>query len=391
MRTLTSGLITSGPDQYLIPPEALSYNLNLQYEIKPSWVLEVGYVGMRGERLATLQNFDVPLIATPDNPVNCGLPIMAAAGPQNAQGCVLTNTAANAAYRVPVVGYSPGGFQVFGNFGDSKYNSVQVTLRKRFSHGLQFQAAYTYGRTFTDVAGVELHSEGGAVNSNDPNNRSQQWGPADYTRPQRLVINYTYELPGFRGSNAFARQALTGWGLSGVTVVQDGLPMTLTDSNGGLAYGGAGSSRAQLCPGMTYGNLITPGSLESKLSNYFNLSAVADTTVTKGSPSCPFPTVGAFPTNGTTPASAGASGYGNTGRAILLGPGQFNWDVAIDKKTRVGGLREDATLEFRGELFNAFNHPQFSNPGTTVTAGYGVISSQSVASRIIQFALRYAF
>jgi hypothetical protein len=391
LRTLTSGLITSGPDEYLVPPESLSYNLNLQYEVKPSWVVEIGYVGVRGERLATEENFDVPELATPSNPVNCGLPIVAAAGPQNAQGCVLTNTAANAAYRVPVMGYSPGGFQVFGNFGDSEYNSVQATLRKRFSHGLQFQASYTYGRTFTDVAGVELHSEGGSVNSNDPNSRTQQWGPADYTRPQRLVINYTYELPNYHDGNGLAGRTLSGWGLSGVTVAQQGEPMTLTDPTGGLAYGGAGTSRAQLCPGMTYANLVTPGSLESKLSDYFNLSAVADTTVTKGLASCALPIVGAFAAAGTSPASAGATGFGNTGRAILLGPGQFNWDISINKKTRVGGLRESAMLEFRAEFFNAFNHSQFSNPGTTVTSGFGVISSTSVASRIIQFGLRYAF
>ena len=268
LRTLTSGLVTSGPDQYLVPPEALTYNLNVQYEIKPSLVLELGYVGLRGERLATLQNFDVPQLATPSNPVNCGLPIIAAAGPQNAQGCVLTNTSANATYRVPVVGYSPGGFQVFGNFGDSEYNSVQATLRKRFSHGLQFQAAYTYGRTFTDVAGVELHSEGGAVNSNDPNDRRQQWGPSDYTRPQRLVINYTYELPGYHANKGFEGRALSGWSVSGITVVQSGLPMTLTDTSGGLVYGGAGASRAQLCPGMTYGNLVNPGGIGSKLSSF---------------------------------------------------------------------------------------------------------------------------
>jgi hypothetical protein len=391
LRTLTSGLITSGPDQYLVPPEALSYNLNIQYQFKPSWVLELGYVGLRGERLATLQNMNVPLLATPSSPVNCGLPIIAAAGPQNSQGCVLTNTAGNTAYRVPLIGYSPGGFQVFGNFGDSKYNSMQVTLRKRFSRGFQFQAAYTYGRTFTDVAGVEQHSEGGSINSNYPLDHRQQWGPADFTRPQRLVVNYTYELPNYHTNTGFVGRALSGWGVAGVTTIQSGLPMTLTDSNGGLVYGGAGTSRAQICPGMTYANLVNPGSVESKLSSFFNLSAVADTAVTKGSAACPFPVEGAFAASGTTPASAGASGFGNTSRAFLLGPAQFNWDISIDKKTRIGGLREDATLEFRTEFFNALNTAQFTNPGTSVSAGYGVITSQSVASRIIQFALRYAF
>ena len=86
-----------------------------------------------------------------------------------------------------------------------------------------------------------------------------------------------------------------------------------------------------------------------------------------------------------------------SGLGIILGPGQFNWDISLIKTTKVGGLREDATLQFRTEFFNAFNHAQFSNPNAGNSssdisiANVGQITSTSVNPRLIQFALKYIF
>jgi hypothetical protein len=105
------------------------------------------------------------------------------------------------------------------------------------------------------------------------------------------------------------------------------------------------------------------------------------------------PIVGAFPSPGAgLPASPGATGYGDLGRGVMYGPGQFNFDTTVMKAFRVGGIHEDSTLQFRSEFFNIFNHSQFSNPATNVAAtSVGVISATSVAARIVQFALRYSF
>jgi hypothetical protein len=118
----------------------------------------------------------------------------------------------------------------------------------------------------------------------------------------------------------------------------------------------------------------------SRLDDYFNSTGVF----------CAPPIVGAGGGVG------GASGYGNSKRGALLGPGQFNWDIAFLKETKVGGIREAASLQFRAELFNAFNHPQFLNPGSTLANGepiasFGVITGTSVGPRIVQFALKYSF
>ena len=90
--------------------------------------------------------------------------------------------------------------------------------------------------------------------------------------------------------------------------------------------------------------------------------------------------------------SDGSTAYGTTGQSIMNGPGQFNTDFSLGKKTRVGGIREDAIVAFRMEFYNALNHTQFANPGTALdSATFGVITQQSVAPRLIQFALKYLF
>jgi hypothetical protein len=88
----------------------------------------------------------------------------------------------------------------------------------------------------------------------------------------------------------------------------------------------------------------------------------------------------------------GATGYGTAPQNIMNGPGQVNTDFSVGKRTRVGGIREDSELAFRVEFYNALNHPQFANPGTTFhTANFGVITGTSVAPRLIQFGLKYFF
>src|SRR5439155_24025289 len=125
----------------------------------------------------------------------------------------------------------------------------------------------------------------------------------------------------------------------------------------------------QLCHASIQAQVATSGGVEARLSNYFNAAAI-----------CAPPTIG----DGT--------GYGDTRRAAFRGPHQANFDLTLAKSTRVGGLSEAATLDFRAEFFNAFNHPQFQNPGGAVgTPSFGKIQATSVAPRLIQFGLKYVF
>jgi hypothetical protein len=274
---------------------------------------------------------------------------------------------ANAAQRVPILGFGPTGLTQVETYGFSAYNALQSVLRRRFHRGLELQVAYTWGKTMTDVP---RGSEGGGnSNSGDPNDRHQRWGPADFDRTHRFVLSYVWELPRAVAGKSLAEKLLNNWTLSGVTTFQTGNALTLTDARGGSIFAFASTSRATLCPGFTNADVPTSGGVESRLDNFFDAGAF-----------CPPPVIG----NGT--------GWGTLARGVVRGPGQHNFDLSLSKRITVGGLRENAQLDFRTEFFNAFNHPQFGAPGLAVgSASFGGISKTAVAPRLIQFALKYVF
>jgi hypothetical protein len=367
----SSNLSAPGLDENLTVPLTYEWNLNTQWEFLPRWVLELGYVGTHGIHQASTSSIsgtDGTAVAVPFN-------LAQLVGP----GCVscalsgvTTNSAAagNVNSRVPLLGVSSQVTELQTN-SNYKFNSLQATVRRQLTKGFQMQAAYTWSRAFNQSPqGVNTYPY--LVNT---------YGPATYYRPQRLVINYVWELPFGQHKGALGK-ITEGWALSGVTQIQDGQPLTITDSNGGRVFGAPRSlSTANYCPGVTSGNILSSGSLSSRVGNglnggsgYFNASA---------SLFCAMPTIGAIGGVG------GANGFGNAGFGIVLGPPQDNWDVSISKSTRI---REGQTLLFRGEFFNTFNHPQFDIPDTGANSGtWGQIIRTAVNPRVIQFAVKYAF
>jgi hypothetical protein len=383
--TQSSNITEAGEAPVILTPLIYSWNFNLQYEFLPKWVLELGYVGSHGIHQAeNLHLLNEPGLASASNPING----------------ITTNTVNNASLRVPYLGFGPGGMQYFDTIGDIKYNSLQVTVRKQLSYGLTFQAAYTWSRAFADFLGP------GGANSGDPNNMAQQYGLNTQYRPQRLVVNYNYTIP-TGGMKGVAKAALGGWSLSGVTTIQDGFPLIIADSRGGAIYGLAGSpatilSRAQMAPGATYADIASTGPMGARLGGASGGCGYFACTTTNGvNTYTAFTTI---PIVGATPgvAGTGGTGWGNSGIGAILGPGQLNFDVTLAKSTRVGGIHENAVLQFRAEFFNLFNHSQFGNPGTqgvgvapvanNIGAGnFGQITSLSVNPRLMQLALKYVF
>jgi hypothetical protein len=347
---------------YLVPVTYM-WNANVQYEFANQWVLELGYVGTRGVHQipdATLNQvlehqLNQPLIASASNQLDCGAPT----------GCITTNTSSNASLRVPYLGFAPSGVEVDQTIGDYKNNSLQATVRKTFSHGLSMEAAYTWSRGFTTASFINYNNTALPL----------AYGLMPYVRPQRLSINYSYDLP-FGKYEGVLGKLTNGWTVTGVTVVQDGLPLTITDSKGGTIYGGVQTSTAQYAPGMGSANVPSVGGDKQRLggvnggAGWFNKAAFT-----------PFVTTGA------------ATPYGDAGYSNVLGPGQFNWDISLIKTTKVGGINENATLVFRSEFFNAFNHEQFNTPVSVDVnnSSFGLINSSSVNPRLIQFALKYVF
>ena len=130
-----------------------------------------------------------------------------------------------------------------------------------------------------------------------------------------------------------------------------------------------------MCAAATHGSIPTSGSVRNRLggisggSGYFNRSAFCDA-----------PTGGIY---------GNGRGWGNSGRGIIRGPGQFNWDISIIKGVRI---RESHNFQFRTEFYNAFNTPQFGNPDSALrNASFGQITATSVGPRIIQFGFKYMF
>ncbi len=353
LRTPTSELGADIIAKNYDSPMTQQYNLDVQRQLTPSTVFDLAYVGTRGTRLLEGRNINEALLASAATPING----------------ITVNTVANASARVPYSGFSPGGLTRIESYGFSMYNSMQVSVRRQMSRGVLLQAAYTWGKVMTDVQGLGYNAtfEGGSGDSNNSNDRHQRWGPAAFDRTNRVALAYRWELPMLGQGNYMVRQAVNGWAVSGVTTIQSGDRLTITDSLGGSIYGSVSTSRAQLCPGIRNGQIETRGSLFSRLNNYFNSAAF-----------CP------------APALDGGTDYGNSSTGVVRGPYQNNTDLTVSRIFKLWS--ESRTLDVRGEFFNAFNHPQYNDPLVAYgTPGFGSIQSTSVAPRIIQLAAKIQF
>ena len=381
-RTMTSDLNINYLAEHWPTPTVQEYSLDVQYELASNMVAEVGYVGSHGRHLfQTNAQMNLAQLASTNNPVNGET----------------TNTTANALFRVPILGFDPQGLQEGANNGDSNYNSLQLMLRKQVSR-LTFQAAYTFSKALGTLhpnggeAGASVSPAGNvfdaSLNINNPLVSSTHYGPLEMNHPQRFTVSYNYQLPG--RTTGITGKLLGGWAVSGVTVVQGGMPITIIDSRGGSIYGAANNgpfadvSTATFAPGKGNADVATSGSVKNRLNHYFNNTAFT----------APLCIVGSSTTPSAANCSVSGAGtdYGNTAVGIVLSPGQFNWDISINKETKVGGLREGARVTFRADFFNAFNHPQFGEPANdTSFPNFGVITSASVSPRIVQFAVKYIF
>lgn len=235
----------------------------------------------------------------------------------------------------------------------SNYNGLSTRLEKRFSHGVSFLAAYTYGRALDTQTNVDLCD--GCVNSSgsgsiqDTRNRKANRGPADHNVPHRFVYSGAWDVPWAR-SNAFAG----GWTVSGIVTFASGLPFTLN-----LPFNNANTGTVNWPDRIADGRLDNP-----TIGRWFDTSAFT------------------FPEQFT---------FGNAGRNYLIGPGTKSMDFSLQRNFRMP-INEGSRLEFRAEAFSLFNTPQFGIPGATLdTPNFGVIGGTAAPNRQLQFGLRLLF
>jgi len=330
------------------------YSLNTQAELHEGYLLDVAYVGTRGTHLVRQRSLNQALSASVNDPIRG----------------TIENTLANVSSRVPILGIPADSLQEMESEGSSWYNALEVSLTKRLSKGVQFLASYTFAKALdTDGADINSTSTGNALTLGDQNSPRQRWGRASFDRTHRFVFSATWSIPS--PSAGVGRAVLGGWSLAGIATIQSGSALTIADTNSTNVFG-ISEDRAQLSGSCSNGQLVTRGSITSKLNTYFNTSCF------------------------TTPPVVGADGvgttFGNSATGIVDGPGQANLDLALSKTVMVRWPLENGSLQLRAELYNALNHPQFANPDTNFSSPtFGLISSTSVNARVGQLALKFAF
>jgi len=332
-------------------PTTYQYNLGVQYQLGSSTAIDVAYVGNHGIHLG--RNRNINQLSDADR-------LALANG-------TLTNTPD--AFR-PFLGYNVINYNE--RVGVSRYNSLQIGVNHRLSYGLQVQASYTHSRNISNTANQDTEAGFAPIqNAFDPNSEKAL---ANQDTPNSLSVNYIWDLPFFSTSHGITRQALHGWKIVGISTWRSGTPLNVCLISDVAGTGtGAGSYECQR-PDLI-GDPTLPKS-QRTLGAYFNTSAFA------------VPQLGTF---------------GNAGRNVLRGPGINNWDLSIFKDFeipwfgRVHGWSagETAKLQFRTEMFNAFNHPQYSlgSAGGTLNfpdPAFGAVTTER-NPREIQLALKLVF
>ncbi len=334
------------------PPTEQQYSLGVQIQVLRSAILQVGYSGTNGINQIIVRDTNQAQIASPTNPIRGQT----------------TNTLANLPMRLPYEGFLPGPVAIQSS-GLTTYNALLASLNDRIGTRLQLQLSYTYSKELSEGYQQSIAFNGGNV-LGDQNHVHGSYGPDYYIRPQRFIASYVYQLPGPSGH--VLGEVLGGWAVSGVAAIQDGHFLTATIFNGNSVYGNF-NDRASLSGSCTPSQYVASGGVRSHLTDYVNASC--------------FTMPAVFSSD-----DPNALGFGNSGTGIFKGPGQNNWDIALLKRFPIPWPRENTSLEFRSEFFNAFNHGQFADPDTGYgDATFGQISSTSVNPRLIQFALKLSF
>jgi hypothetical protein len=334
-------------------PWTQQWNLNIQRELPGQILLEVAYVGTQGHQLArstegglSLNQLDPKYMALGSqlnqlvpNPffgiVNYGVLNQ----PQVSRGQLLR----------PYPQFTDV-IPLYHSGADSNYNSMQVTVTKRLSHGLVFDSSYTWAKNLDE-----------GNNHQDSYDIANDWSLTDIDLAHRFVMSYIYELP--FGRNRHFGQSWSpwlnaiagGWQFNGITVFQSGTTLALSASNTAGIFNPVTRANNNGRSGKR------EGPVDERLDAYFDKSVYS-------------------------PPPAFTFGNVSTRLPDIRNDGVHNFDLSIFKEF---GVAEGVKVQFRTEMLNAFNTPRFGSPNTTVTAAaFGVISSQANAPRQVQFGLK---
>jgi hypothetical protein len=352
----------------LVTPYLHQWNLTTQWEFRPNWLVEIGYVGSKGSKLLQWANMNqaqdvdgTGFLARPGVPgggftgnyftVEDDEFINLVSPPP---GCIEDDPGdcvISAELRGLLLGLDEDeGANFLSNGGRSRYHSLQASLQRRFSGGYMFNINYTLSKsmdTFSDEGLFQIE--------HDQTRPELNWGRSDFDRRHRLILSWVWELP------STGSLWTEGWQLSGVGTFQSGRPFTITDDDfSGFLYASQ-NPRPNLASGMTLDDQTTSGSVKSRVDGYLNRAAFE---------------------------SSGAQ-FGTLPRNSVTGPGQNRLDVSLSKITRIAGAR---SIELRVEAYNVTNTPAFRNPVNDLgSANFGRITRTRGGPRLVQLGAKLRF
>jgi Carboxypeptidase regulatory-like domain/TonB dependent receptor len=375
-------------DRRLKTPYVMNWNLNLQQQLSKSMVLQVAYVANHGVKLYSVTDINQVNYANDDGSEAVGRPL-------NTNCPVSEGGLGTGGPCFPYIGF----LNFLSNHSDSSYHSLQVTLTKRYSHGLYLLAGYTYGHAIdtatSNLAGVPP----------DSNNYNAERGNGDYDIRHRFTLSVTYDLPSVKSK----WQMLEGWQATSIVNLQSGEPYTLGDFGNDISGTGelndrwnmGGSPRNIHWSPSTTIPFIDPDADPAP----FNTDPVTGDVTSGATPTAQLCVTQAFATGGQAAANqlGGSNGFdlgcfvsgntvitppapgaqGNMGRNIFRGPSFANWDFSLSK---VWKLNERVKVQFRGEVFNILNHTNFdvftmnTDLSSPFTAGLVVFTPDVAAS-----------
>jgi hypothetical protein len=242
-------------------------------------------------------------------------------------------------------------------FGVNNYHAGAFTFEKRLSKGLTLLSSYTWSRNIGNLG--EAAGFGADQQRQDYYNRKLDKGPSTIDVAHRFVTSSVYDLPWGKGrrwlTDGAVAQILGGWTIGSIATIQSGGPFTVTMQTNTTNAFSSGALRANV--------LRNPNLPEESRS----VARWFDT--------------GAF-------AAPAAYTFGNAGRGIVRADGRVNFNFAFSKAFR---FQSERFLQFRGEFFNTFNHPDFAPPDSTMgSPGFGSVNA-ATDPRSIQLGLRFVF
>jgi len=241
--------------------------------------------------------------------------------------------------------------------GWEKYHALALTLNQRLWHGLVINSNYTWSKALDNASNPGTNNAGTNL-PQDPANMAAEKGLSDFDHRHRFVTNFLYQLPFLKGSEGWIHTAFADWQVGGIYTLESGSPFTVN-----LSTDVANNGEPLSAPSQRPNLVCDPNNGPKTTAQWFNTSCFA------------------------APAQFT---YGNAGRDIVTGPGTNNFDATFQKDFLI---QENIKLQFRADMFDFFNHPNFNQPNRIFTATpstFGKISS-AIDPRIMQFSLRLAF